>query len=68
VFREYSDQWTNGDFTEDEQFIKRELEHWQPSIVYVNGQRTLSPDLNGTKIDVRSIEDSFKKLMEGNLA
>lgn len=64
VFREYSDEWTEDDFIKDKQFIKQELEPWQPSIVYVNGQCTLTSDFNGTQIEVRNIEDSFKKLME----
>jgi len=65
VFREYSDEWTEDDFIKDKQFIKQELEPWQPSIVYVNGQCTLTSDFNGAQIEVRNIEDSFKKLMEG---
>jgi len=65
VFREYSDKWTEDDFIKDKQFIKQELEPWQPSIVYVNGQCTLTSDFNGALIEVRNIEDSFKKLMEG---
>jgi len=65
VFREYSDEWTEDDFIKDKQFIKQELEPWQPSIVYVNGQCTLTSDFNGALIEVRNIEDSFKKLMEG---
>jgi len=65
VFREYNDEWTEDDFIKDKQFIKQELEPWQPSIVYVNGQCTLTSDFNGTLIEVRNIEDSFKKLMEG---
>jgi len=65
VFREYNDEWTEDDFIKDKQFIKQELEPWQPSIVYVNGQCTLTSDFNGTQIEIRNIEDSFKKLMEG---
>jgi len=65
VFREYSDEWTEDDFIKDKQFIKQELEPWQPSVVYVNGQCTLTSDFNGALIEIRNIEDSFKKLMEG---
>jgi len=65
VFREYNDEWTEDDFIKDKQFIKQELEPWQPSIVYVNGQCTLTSDFNGAQIEIRNIEDSFKKLMEG---
>jgi adenine-specific DNA-methyltransferase len=64
VFREYDDKWEENDFAKDKEFMKQELKDWQPSIVYVNGQCTLTSDFNGTQIDVRSIEDSFKSLME----
>ena len=64
VFREYDDKWEENDFAKDKEFIKQELKDWQPSIVYVNGQCTLTSDFNGIQIDVRSIEDSFKRLME----
>ena len=64
VFREYDDKWEENDFAKDKEFIKQELKDWQPSIVYVNAQCTLTSDFNGTQIDVRSIEDSFKRLME----
>jgi len=64
VFREYDDKWEEDDFSKDKEFIKQELKDWQPSIVYVNGQCTLTSDFNGIQVDVRSIEDSFKRLME----
>jgi adenine-specific DNA-methyltransferase len=64
VFREYDDKWEEDDFAKDKEFIKQELKDWQPSIVYVNGQCTLTSDFNGIQIDVRSVEDSFKRLTE----
>lgn len=67
VFRDYSDEWTEDDLLKDKQFIKQELEPWQPGIVYVNGQCTLTSDFNSAQIEIRNIEDSFKKLMEGGL-
>jgi len=64
VYREYDDKWEEDDFAKDKEFIKQELKDWQPNMIYVNGQCTLTSDFNGIQIDVRSIEDSFKRLME----
>ncbi len=60
VWREYSDDWEEEDFKKDKEFIIKELENWNPHIVYINGQSVLTPK----NWEVRYIEPEFKRLME----
>ena len=64
VWREYDDSWSDKDFKEDKEFIMKELEHWTPHVVYVNGQNALSPNFSSFTPEIRSIEPEFKKLIE----
>lgn len=61
VWREYSETWTPEDLKIDKEFITKEIEEWNPQIVYVNGQSILTPQ----NWQIRCIEPEFKKLMEG---
>ncbi len=61
VWREYNDTWTDEDFKKDKEFIIKELEPWNPHVVYINGQSVLTPK----NWEVRYIEPEFKRLMEG---
>ncbi|MEM4625769.1 MAG: site-specific DNA-methyltransferase, partial [Candidatus Pacearchaeota archaeon] len=63
VWRDYSDDWNEKDYLQDKDFIMKEIEEWQPTIIYVNGQSTLT-DKNGM-YEIRYIEPEFKRLMEG---
>jgi len=60
VWRKYDDNWGEDDFKKDKEFIIKELEPWEPHIVYVNGQSVLTPQ----NWEIRYIEPEFKKLME----
>lgn len=60
VWREYSDSWTDEDFKKDKEFINKELEGWNPQVVYINGQSILTPK----SYEIRYIEPEFKSLME----
>ena len=64
VWREYDDSWNDKDFKEDKEFIMKELEHWTPHVVYVNGQSILTPNFGSFTSEIRSIEPEFKKLIE----
>ncbi len=64
VLREYDDKWEVDDFANDKEFIKQELKDWQPNMIYVNGQCTITSNFDSIKVDIRSLEDSFKRLME----
>jgi len=63
VWREYDDKWSEDDFKEDKEFIIRELESWEPHIVYVNGQSVLTPKFGDNPVEIRYIEPEFKNLM-----
>lgn len=64
VLREYDDKWEVDDFANDKEFIQQELKDWQPNMIYVNGQCTITSNFDSIKVDIRSLEDSFKRLME----
>jgi len=65
VWRKYEEKWDEDDFKKDKEFIIREIEKWQPHIVYVNGQSVLTPRVGNNTVEIRYIEPEFKKLMEG---
>ncbi|MGB9781129.1 DNA methyltransferase [Caldanaerobacter sp.] len=67
VWRNYDDGWTEEDFKQDKEFIKKELLEWSPQIVYINGQSILTPDFGKFIIDVNYIEPEFKKLMNAEV-
>ncbi|SHK31648.1 DNA methyltransferase [Thermocrinis minervae] len=64
VWREYEDTWTEEDFKKDKEFIIKELEDWEPAVVYVNGQSVLTPRLGKLTVEIKCIEQEFGKLME----
>jgi adenine-specific DNA-methyltransferase len=63
VWRDYNDNWTDEDYNTDRDFIMEQLKDWEPQIVYVNGQNTLTPDGKDLSIIIRSTDVEFKRLM-----
>ena len=64
VWREYDDNWDEGEFRKDKEFIREELKDWKPQVVYVNGQSVLTTNPGDFQADIRYIEPEFKRLME----
>jgi adenine-specific DNA-methyltransferase len=67
VWRYYDDAWTEEDFKQDKEFVKKELLDWSPQVVYINGQSILTPDFGKFIVDVNYIEPEFKKLMNSEV-
>jgi len=63
VWREYNDNWDEDNFKKDKEFIIKELEPWEPQIVYINGQSVLTPKLGNHNVEIRYIEPEFKRLI-----
>ena len=63
VWREYNDNWDEDDFKKDKEFIIKELEPWEPQIVYINGQSVLTPKPGNHNVEIRYIEPEFKRLI-----
>ena len=63
VWRDYNDNWTEDDYNTDRDFIMEQLKDWEPQIVYINGQNNLTPDWDEKRVEIRSTDSEFKRLM-----
>jgi len=63
VWRDYNDHWTEDDYNTDRDFIMEQLKDWEPQIVYINGQNNLTPDWGEKRVEIRSTDSEFKRLM-----
>ncbi len=63
VWRDYNDHWTEDDYNTDRDFIMEQLKDWEPQIVYINGQNNLTPDWDEKRVEIRSTDSEFKRLM-----
>ena len=63
VWRKVDDNWDEGDFRKDKQFILKELKAWMPQRIYINGQSILTTNLEEHPVEIHYIEPEFKTLM-----
>ncbi|CAO80966.1 DNA methyltransferase [Candidatus Cloacimonas acidaminovorans] len=63
VWRDYNDNWNEDDYNKDRDFIMEQLKDWEPQIVYINGQNNLTPDWGEKRVEIRSTDSEFKRLM-----
>ena len=40
-----------------------QLKDWEPQIVYINGQNNITPDWDEKRVEIRSTDSEFKRLM-----